>query len=573
DPIMPLSEVKPGMQCTARSVVRGTDITSFRADVVDVVTGDSGAAQPYILIRVSGPAVEPTGIGPGFSGSPIYCQDGLLGPQRVIGALSEGVGEYGNTLALATPIELILGEPVDVPPETRHAPALVRAARPLALPLSVGGLTPPVATLVQRAAGRAKRVIYAAPARPRADVYPPQTLRPGSALAASLSSGDFTAGGIGTVAYVDGDRVWGFGHPLDSAGRRSLFLQDAYVYTVVNNPVGTSDLRTYKYASPGHDLGTVTSDGISAIAGRVGALPPRFPLKIVATDLDSGKVRTANMALADESALGLPTGISALSDIGGIALAQMTYLTLGGLPLRQSGSMCVRITVRERSKPMRFCNSYVGGPGTSDEASGGGPIVTDFATAAQQLDAFNFGPLHVTAVEVNLKLRRSLRLAYLRRIVKAPAVVQRGKRFRVTVEIQRQNGPKSRRVLTIRVPRGMPVGERALSLTGTSPDTSVSSASMDDALTALLDLGEIPDDGDESGARTVAGLALEIAGIHREDGVFAAFAPLGEGPSDPLGDSEKPTGPEAAAQKPRVVLSDPQLRIAGAAKRRIIVVP
>ena len=51
---------------------------------------------------MSGPAVDETGIGPGFSGSPVIC-DG-----RNAGAISEGLGEYGNHVALATPIEEML---------------------------------------------------------------------------------------------------------------------------------------------------------------------------------------------------------------------------------------------------------------------------------------------------------------------------------------------------------------------------------------------------------------------------------------------------------------------------------
>jgi hypothetical protein len=574
DPIMPLSDVKPGMHCSARSVVRGTDIATFDADVVDVIVGDAGDEQPYILVRVSGPAVDDTGVGPGFSGSPISCPD-AAGTPRVIGAISQSVGDYGNKLTLATPIEKILGVPADPPPETRRLPDTVRAARPLASPLSVSGVAAPIVNLVQRAAVRAKRVIYAAPARPRLDAFGPQTLQPGSAVAAGLSSGDFTSGAIGTVAYVDGDRVWSFGHPLDAAGRRSLFLQDAYVYTVVNNPVGAGDLRTFKYAAPGHDLGTLTNDGGSAIVGRTGALPPHFPLKIVATDLDSGKVRTAMTQIADESALGLPTGVNALTDVGGVALASMIYTTLDGLPLRQSGSMCLHITMHERATPLGFCNGYVGGPGaSSEEGGGGGPIVLDFAAATGELDAYNFGPLQITGAEINLKLRRSLRLAYIMRIVKAPAFARRGHSFKVTLEIQRQNGPKSRRVITIRVPRRVPIGERALSITGTSPDTSVSSPSMDDAIAALLEGGGDDGEANEAGARTVDGLARRIARIHHDDGVFAAFPPLGQGATDPLGGgSDEPSGPEAIAQKPRVAYADPQLRIAGSAKRRILILP
>src|SRR5436305_720352 len=58
DPIMPLSQVHRGMHCTGYSVVQGTDISSFHADVIDVVSaGGSDTGEPAILIQASGPAV------------------------------------------------------------------------------------------------------------------------------------------------------------------------------------------------------------------------------------------------------------------------------------------------------------------------------------------------------------------------------------------------------------------------------------------------------------------------------------------------------------------------------------
>src|SRR2546423_15024186 len=80
DPIMPLSDVKAGMHCTALSVIQGTTISSFKADVIDVVLDPSVGGQ--ILIRVSGPAVDATGIAPGFSGAPIYCPSPKRGPRN-----------------------------------------------------------------------------------------------------------------------------------------------------------------------------------------------------------------------------------------------------------------------------------------------------------------------------------------------------------------------------------------------------------------------------------------------------------------------------------------------------------
>ena len=75
DPTMPLWQVHAGMQCTGYSVIQGTTISPFDVQVLDVAAGEA-AGIGNILIAVSGPAVDATGIGPGFSGSPIYCPDG-----------------------------------------------------------------------------------------------------------------------------------------------------------------------------------------------------------------------------------------------------------------------------------------------------------------------------------------------------------------------------------------------------------------------------------------------------------------------------------------------------------------
>src|ERR1700750_890160 len=95
DPIMPLSLVHAGMACTGYSVIHGTAISSFAVDVLEVAGGEASAGSGNILVQVSGPAVDATGVGPGFSGSPIYCPD-EAGVMRVIGAISESVREYGR---------------------------------------------------------------------------------------------------------------------------------------------------------------------------------------------------------------------------------------------------------------------------------------------------------------------------------------------------------------------------------------------------------------------------------------------------------------------------------------------
>jgi hypothetical protein len=117
---MPLDQVQPGMDCTGETVVQGTTISSFNVHVVSVVQSSSGTR---ILVTVAGPAVDATGVAEGMSGSPVYCPDSN-GTMVNAGAISEGIGEYGNKSALVTPIEqmtsdtpaAVIGEVGGVPP-------------------------------------------------------------------------------------------------------------------------------------------------------------------------------------------------------------------------------------------------------------------------------------------------------------------------------------------------------------------------------------------------------------------------------------------------------------------------
>jgi hypothetical protein len=552
DPIMPLAAVQSGMHCTGYSVIRGTEITSFDVDVIDVLAGPDA----QILVTVSGPAVDATGIAEGFSGSPVKCVDPADGIAKTIGAIAQGTGDYGNKLVLVTPIQTMLGEPVDPPASAKPMPAaLKRKFRALATPLSFSGVSGPVAAALQQAGKKLGRALYAAPAASRAAAFGVQTLQPGSSVAASLSGGDIQAGAVGTVTYVDGDTVWAFGHPLDAAGRRSLLLQDAYVYTVVNNPIDSEQVTSYKLAAPGHDLGTLTNDAPSAVVGRLGVLPQRFPLRVSATDLDSGRTVHQNVVIADETVTGQPTGSSSLTQVGPVAVAQAAYNILRGSPARQSGEMCVRIMIRERKAPLRFCNTYVGGSPSSPAA----PLVADFAAASGLLDAYNFGTLHVTSAAVSLKLRRDLRQAYLLG-ASAPTRVRRGSDVKVRLVAQRVRGERFTRTVKVHIPRYLEKGTQILSLTGTAADAVAGQEDGQDLGSIFtISLGDEGDSSDDDpGPRDLDELARAFAGLAREDGVTASFAKPGDSDS---------------ATTEIEVLRDPQLRISGSARLRVVVRP
>jgi hypothetical protein len=519
---MPLAEVRSGMQCKGYSVIRGTEVSEFDVEVLDVIDADPVVGEPRILVRVSGPAVDETGVGPGFSGSPVYCRDGA-GTARNAGAISESIGQYGGKVVLATPIESILGHPPDAPAPRAGASrkrdrALMARARPLAAPLTVSGLDASLGRALQNAARRAGRTVIATPAGPLGS-FPRQELRPGSSVGVGYSSGDLRLGAVGTVAYTDADRVWAFGHPFEGAGRRALLLQDAYVYRVIDNPLQLGELAsTYKLASLGHDLGTFSNDAKDAVVGRVGALPSTVPVRVFAKDLDTGTEHVLGMRVADEAAVDLPEGSSPLTFITPLAVAQAASTILGSTPGRLTGEMCAQISIRELRRPVRFCNRYVSGAPADPDFSGTASVVaaraaSDVFDALAMIEEYKGRPPHITEVAVRVDVRRGQRQAFLRS-VRVPRRVRPGQRIRVRATMREVRGGIVRRTYTARVPRDLRPGNRVLRFIGTDAD------SADDSLLGAIVISSEEDDGaGDPGPPSLRRLAAAIRSLERFDGV------------------------------------------------------
>jgi hypothetical protein len=568
DPIMPLDQVQRGMQCEGRSVLRGTDISSFDVEILDVIRPDSqgGAA---ILFRASGPAIAETGLGPGFSGSPIYCPDDE-GVVRNAGAVAAGVEDYGNDIALATPIEDVLDLPARTPDDARPATPAERRARPWALPFTLSGPGTAVRETLIAVARREGLRLLAAPAT-TAQVDTGTDLQPGSAAGAALSSGRIGISAIGTVAYRDGERVWAFGHPLDNAGERSLMLESAFVHAVIGNPHPSGEsLGTYKLASPGTPVGTVDFDGNFAISGTLGSLPQGIPIEVVARGPRGARLRTSRTLVADESALNYPAGFATLSLITSIDVTDRALAVLGSGSGRSYGTLCMRIEIRERRTPMGFCNRYVG-----DGRGAGGPHISmggDAAIAASYVEEYDREPLDVERVRASFRLQSGLRFARIRS-ASAPRRVRPGQRIRVRLIVQPPRQRRRRVSFAMRVPRSVRPGVRTLRLTGTSADPGEGSLGgiLGFALGARTSNHESLLGG--SGApKTVRGLAQAVASIHRFDGIRGTFRKRSQQDADEeLAELLFGISDNSGAGRP--LYRHPTLRIGGRTSLRMRVVP
>src|SRR5438876_2085743 len=108
--ILPLSQVRAGMEGYAYTIFAGDQVEKFDLEVIGVLDNFLGPKQSIILVQLKGPKVEHTGVVAGMSGSPVYL-DGKLA-----GALSLKLGIFTKeAIAGVTPIADMLNPPLQSP--------------------------------------------------------------------------------------------------------------------------------------------------------------------------------------------------------------------------------------------------------------------------------------------------------------------------------------------------------------------------------------------------------------------------------------------------------------------------
>lgn len=313
---------------------------------IESIVPNAGPAGDLILFQASGSQIDAIGgIAEGMSGSPLYVNDN--GTAELAGAVS--YGDYFTTqdLGLATPIdemtalELTYFAAPDVSATTRLHSAIatpvgaitkvtVAASRAVAAKLHPAAGTAVMAPL---ACVQVNGLIVGSPvykklaakfaalgldltpqsAGPALDLPALPPLAAGSSLGVMYSDGDFAAGGLGTVTYVDPDNnvVVAFGHPLDYFGPVSLDLTSAWV-----QGIWSDSYAPYKVMSPVDVLGEITQDRGAGVAGTLGAGPVEVPVTSSATlgSVTKTSFSTVTQAVVDNpNFAGLPSAAAAVA--------------------------------------------------------------------------------------------------------------------------------------------------------------------------------------------------------------------------------------------------------------------
>ena len=313
--VIPVDEVRPGMVGVGRTVFQGNEIEEFSVHIIGVLKNVVGPNRDIILARLAGGPLAETGVIAGMSGSPVYIDGRLLGavsyqlgqfPKEPIAGITP-IGEMTEATALApalpgsrpvalswppTPQELFaiwsqgLGRAMPfaaggVPALVSGEAALTQVAtmlRPISVPLVSAGFSADVlGPLTTAFTDRGFLPVSSsmAPAQTRTVSTTSRTLRPGDAMGVALLTGDFVLGATGTVTHVDGDRVYGFGHPMYNLGPTEFPLTHADVHVVLPSLMTSSKLASFREV-----VGTVQQDRATAVAGRLGPGPAMIPVTI-----------------------------------------------------------------------------------------------------------------------------------------------------------------------------------------------------------------------------------------------------------------------------------------------------
>lgn len=485
DPIMPLSEVRAGMTGTAYTVVQGTTITSFPVTVTDVQPAPDGPGGALILIRAEGPLIAQTGgIAQGMSGSPVYITGGD-GIPRVIGAVSYGQGDEANVLGAVTPIERMIAMSSGARAlERPRVPAAVRPTRLVAsraaavrlertspgtralYPLqrwAVAGLDPRLMPLLRGVTGARAELQQALPRTFR----PPVTLQPGSSMSALVAAGDFVVGAIGTVTYVDGSKVLGFGHPFTGAGATRLMLGDGYIYNVVPAPIRGG---SFKFGEPGTVQGMITGDRRDGLVGTLGRVDG-IRVRSVTRDTARGTTADLDVVLAPQ-----PQLVPILADILQIEPLMQARDGLTG------GTVTVKVTIRggDLPAPIVYRNVYA----ATDDV-----IAVSSGAASRPLTVLLQNSVRVLepgSIEIEQTLSPRVDAVRITAARMVPARVRPGQRVRLVLTVVRYRGDAERITVPVTLPKGLDPGRVAFRIVPNSPDGFDSSAAD---LTAAL-LGE-----------------------------------------------------------------------------------
>ncbi|MCY3791226.1 MAG: hypothetical protein OXH63_20815 [Gemmatimonadetes bacterium] len=273
----------PGTPVFMRTEFVNGELADLEMTFVQVVD-DFLAPMPVYMVEASDPIlIQLGGIAAGMSGSPIFTEQGTWG------AIAYGFPAQDSPpyYFFATPIEWVIGTRGLMPAAKPTATWEGNRITPLDIPLLSTGLN----SGHRLPEGRSSLLSGASAAGLTQERQ--ESFEAGRPLAVGLLLGELTLGAVGTVSYVDGNRVYGFGHSMNSSGPVELPIIEAKILGEISNLS-----VPFKFSTLNPTVrGTLTEDRLPAVRGVLEQEPDLVPIKSVYT-FPSGSELELNHSMA-----------------------------------------------------------------------------------------------------------------------------------------------------------------------------------------------------------------------------------------------------------------------------------
>jgi hypothetical protein len=445
----PLQDVKPGMRGVGRTVFSGSQVDEFQVEILGVLD-NVGPKESLILARLSGGPLEHAGVMAGMSGSPVYI-DG-----RLVGAVAMAFPFAKDPIAGIRPIQDMM-RPATAPVERaaialadrdltrvlpRPEPMLAGEARmvDIATPISFGGFSR--ATLEAfapqlRALGLEPRQGITAGGKIEPGMGNPADLKPGSMISVELMAGDLSVGADGTVTYIDGNRVWAFGHRFLAVGATALPFARADVIALLPN-LNTS----FKLASPREWMGVISQDHDTAIAGELGKRAALVPVSIgvsrAGRSVESYQVEMVNDPLLSPLLLQLAL----------YSAIDATERTVGASSVRVTGE----VEFQNAPAPVRLENMYAADNGSAMLVSLSAAVPVAYVMQS------GFRSLELKKVAIHIEAFAQKKQLTIDGISVSRREVRPGEKVLLNVVLAGENGAETTRQVEYQVPIGAEPG-------------------------------------------------------------------------------------------------------------------
>jgi hypothetical protein len=448
----PLKDIKPGMHGTGRTVFSGGQIEEFQVEFLGVLE-NIGPKESLILGRLSGGPLAETGVLQGMSGSPVYIGG------KLVGAVAMAFPFAKEPIAGIRPIEDMLRASHSNSEPMRQARAPLGSGdltamlgKPeealggdmrmvdIATPVSFGGFTR--ATIEHfapqlRALGLEPRQGVSSGGRLETGMGNPAALQPGSMISVQLMTGDLSIGADGTLTYIDGGKVYAFGHRFLSVGPTELPFARSEVLTLL-----PSVASSFKISSPKEWMGTISQDRNTAIAGELGRRAHMAPISISLSH-GGNRIESYEMQMVNDRFLA-----PFLMQIAVFSAIDSTERTLGAATYGVRGE----IEFQGNAPPLKLNNMYSGDANTAQQVSLSAAIPLAYVLQS------GFSSLEVKKVEMDIDSFDEKKQLQIDQVVAAPHEVRPGEKVRLTAVLVGDNGAEVTRTVDYLVPVGATPG-------------------------------------------------------------------------------------------------------------------